>query len=183
MTGASAAGRAIGAAREAGLTVTLAPGAARHRPARRRPSPPRHEPTPAAVARVEGPRTPGALSAAGSAGWPANEAVGPLRLLAAEDPDGPAPLPGQFYMLRGGAGLGRGGGRPHLGRAFSVCRVRGERLEFLLEAIGPGTERLAELEPGDGLWLVGPLGIGFTEPPDGEPRRCSSAAASASRRS
>jgi NAD(P)H-flavin reductase len=40
-------------------------------------------------------------------------------------------------------------------------------LSFLLEAIGPGTERLAELREGEGLALVGPLGIGFREPAAG----------------
>jgi NAD(P)H-flavin reductase len=70
-------------------------------------------------------------------------------------------------MLSAAAGWGGESGRPHLGRAFSVCRVRGKRLEFLLEAIGPGTGRLAELRAGDGLWVVGPLGIGFTDPPAG----------------
>ena len=95
------------------------------------------------------------------------EAVGPYVLLAAADPDGPEPAPGQFYMLSAAAGWGGESGRPHLGRAFSVCRTRDGRLEFLLEAIGPGTERLAELGEGDGLWLVGPLGIGFTQPPAG----------------
>src|SRR5207249_6429399 len=39
-------------------------------------------------------------------------------------------------------------------------------LEFLAEEVGPGTRRLAELAPGDGLWLLGPLGAGFA-PPDG----------------
>jgi NAD(P)H-flavin reductase len=43
----------------------------------------------------------------------------------------------------------------------------GARLEFMLEAVGPGTERLCELTAGDGLLVTGPLGIGFTEPPDG----------------
>jgi NAD(P)H-flavin reductase len=95
------------------------------------------------------------------------EAVGPYVMVTVEDPEGPAPDPGQFYMLSGARGWGGEQGRPHLGRAFSVCRVRGARLEFLLEAIGPGTDRLAELEAGAGVWLVGPLGIGFTEPPEG----------------
>jgi NAD(P)H-flavin reductase len=58
-----------------------------------------------------------------------------------------------------------GGGadeRPYLPRAFSFARVRPDgTLDFMLEAIGPGTGRLAELEPGEGLGLVGPLGIGF----------------------
>jgi NAD(P)H-flavin reductase len=64
-----------------------------------------------------------------------------------------------------------GGGadeRPFLPRAFSVLRRHDDgTLDFMLEAVGPGTERLAELRPGDGLWLLGPLGNGFTPPRDG----------------
>ena len=80
---------------------------------------------------------------------------------------GPAPLAGQFYMLSSSAGWGGASGRPHLGRAFSVCRARAGRLEFLLEAIGPGTERLGALAPGEDAWVVGPLGIGFRDPAPG----------------
>jgi dihydroorotate dehydrogenase electron transfer subunit len=94
----------------------------------------------------------------------ANDPAGLYRLLEAADHHGPAPLAGQFYMLAAERDWGGDDGRPHLARAFSVCRVRGEGLGFLVDAIGPGTARLAELEPGDGLWLVGPLGIGFSEP-------------------
>jgi dihydroorotate dehydrogenase electron transfer subunit len=93
-----------------------------------------------------------------------NEPAGMYRLVEAADPDGPTPLAGQFYMLAADRGWGGEDGRPHLARAFSVCRVRGERLGFLVDAIGPGTARLAELEPGEGLWLVGPLGVGFSLP-------------------
>jgi NAD(P)H-flavin reductase len=99
-----------------------------------------------------------------------NEELGAYRLIAAHDRDGPAdPRPGQFYMLAAVEGWGgRSDERPYLPRAFSYARARpaesGVRLEFLLEAIGPGTERLAELEAGDGLALVGPLGIGFRAP-------------------
>jgi NAD(P)H-flavin reductase len=60
-----------------------------------------------------------------------------------------------------------GGGddeRPHLPRAFSFLRARPGELEFLLEDVGPGTHRLAELHPGDELWLLGPLGRGFAAP-------------------
>lgn len=97
----------------------------------------------------------------------ANEPIGPYALISVEDPEGPAPLPGQFYMLSSAARWGDASGRPHLGRAFSVCRVLGRRLDFLLDAIGPGTERLASAVPGEEMWVVGPLGIGFTEPPPG----------------
>ena len=51
-------------------------------------------------------------------------------------------------MLSAAAGWGGESGRPHLGRAFSVCRARDGRLEFLLEAIGPGTERLGRARGG-----------------------------------
>ncbi len=95
----------------------------------------------------------------------ATESVGAYRLLAVEDHHGPAPLPGQFYMLAAADGWGgEAGERPYLGRAFSVCRSRGTRLEFLLERIGPGTDRLGRLSPGEQMLLVGPLGIGFSEP-------------------
>jgi len=89
--------------------------------------------------------------------------IGAYQLLVVEDRDGPTdPQPGQFYMLaseeRWGAGEGE---RPYLPRAFSYARASDGRLWFLLEDIGPGTHRLAELEPGENLWLTGPLGIGF----------------------
>jgi NAD(P)H-flavin reductase len=59
---------------------------------------------------------------------------------------------------------GADGERPYLARAFSVCHTRGSRLGFLVDDIGPGTERLASLERSEGLWIVGPLGRGFTPP-------------------
>ncbi len=66
-----------------------------------------------------------------------------------------------------------GGGdaeRPFLPRAFSVLRVNrtppARELHFLIEDVGPGTKRLCELEPGEELLLVGPLGNGFTRPRD-----------------
>ena len=94
--------------------------------------------------------------------------VGAYVVLAAEDPDGPAPRAGQFYMLAAQRRWGGGAEeRPFLPRAFSVLRARDDRLEFMLEAVGPGTERLCELEPGDGLHVTGPLGVGFAEPAEG----------------
>jgi dihydroorotate dehydrogenase electron transfer subunit len=144
--------------------------------------------------------------------------LGAYVVLAVEDPNGPLPSAGQFYML---AAAERWGGgeeeRPFLPRAFSVLRAgaggaardgaaagdgaaardgaaagdrgaagdgaaagdggaagdgaaagAGVRLEFMLEAVGPGTERLCELGPGDGLHVTGPLGLGFTGPADGQ---------------
>jgi NAD(P)H-flavin reductase len=43
----------------------------------------------------------------------------------------------------------------------------GGRLDFLLEDVGPGTARLAELAPGEDVWLLGPLGRGFALPGQG----------------
>lgn len=103
----------------------------------------------------------------------ANEAVGPYRLIAVLDVGGPAdPRPGQFYMLSTAGGWGAGEDeRPYLPRAFSFARARpeaeGVRLEFLLEAIGPGTERLGTMAPGEEMWLMGPLGLGFAPPVEG----------------
>jgi dihydroorotate dehydrogenase electron transfer subunit len=98
----------------------------------------------------------------------ARRELGAYVVLEALDPDGPAPRPGQFYMLAAAERWGGGEDeRPFLPRAFSVLRAGQGRLEFMLEAVGPGTERLCELRPGDGLWVTGPLGLGFTAPADG----------------
>lgn len=102
----------------------------------------------------------------------AARALGAYRLIACADPDGPAPRPGQFYMLAAAERWGGGQDeRPFLPRAFSVLRARnGTRrleLEFVLEDVGPGTRRLAELEAGDGMQILGPLGLGFESPADG----------------
>jgi dihydroorotate dehydrogenase electron transfer subunit len=98
----------------------------------------------------------------------ANRLVGAYRVLEAHDPQGPRPQAGQFYMLatagRWGAGEGQ---RPYLPRAFSVLRARDERLQFLLEDVGPGTNRLAAATPGEDLLVVGPLGAGFAAPAPG----------------
>lgn len=89
-------------------------------------------------------------------------------VLRCSDPDGPRPRAGQFYMLAANGWGGGNGERPFLPRAFSVLRaIAGHGLEFLLEDVGPGTHRLCELQPGEDLLLVGPLGIGFCAPADG----------------
>jgi dihydroorotate dehydrogenase electron transfer subunit len=91
------------------------------------------------------------------------------------DPDGPLGgpggadlVPGQFAMLacagRWGAGEDE---RPHLPRAFSIARLADDECHFLIDDVGPGTRRLSELRAGEQLWALGPLGRGFTAPPDG----------------
>jgi dihydroorotate dehydrogenase electron transfer subunit len=91
--------------------------------------------------------------------------VGAYDILVCDDPGGPDPDPGQFYMLAAAERWGGGEDeRPFLPRAFSVMRRSGGRLEFMLEAVGPGTARLGELREGDGLWIAGPFGIGFAPP-------------------
>ena len=101
------------------------------------------------------------------------ERLGAYDLITALDRSGPSePRPGQFSMLATAATWGGGGDeRPYLARAFSYARARvesdGVALSFLLEAVGPGTERLSELAPDDGLALLGPLGVGFRPPADG----------------
>jgi NAD(P)H-flavin reductase len=96
--------------------------------------------------------------------------LGAYDVLTVEDPDGPKPDPGQFFMLAAAERWGGGTDeRPFLPRAFSHVRWHedGCRLEFIFERVGPGTERLSELRAGDGIWLLGPLGQGFRPARDG----------------
>jgi dihydroorotate dehydrogenase electron transfer subunit len=96
-----------------------------------------------------------------------NERLGAYRVLRVADPDGPAPAAGQFAMLAAAERWGAGEDeRPYLPRAFSYARWRPGEAQFLLEDVGPGTRRLCELQEGEGLWLLGPLGQGFTAPWD-----------------
>jgi dihydroorotate dehydrogenase (NAD+) catalytic subunit len=97
-----------------------------------------------------------------------NRASGGYRLFSLLDREGTEPLPGQFYMLATEDHWEQRGGRPFLPRAFSVADTDpvdgGVRLDFLIEGIGPGTDRLCELEPGERVWVSGPLGNSFSEP-------------------
>ena len=103
----------------------------------------------------------------------ARERHGAYIVLGCSDPRGLLPAPGQFYMLAAETRWGGGAEeRPFLPRAFSVLRAAQDpagalELQFLIEDVGPGTKRLGELGPGDGLLLVGPLGKGFEPPRDG----------------
>jgi dihydroorotate dehydrogenase electron transfer subunit len=99
-----------------------------------------------------------------------NRASGGYRLFSLLDEEGPAPLPGQFYMLATERHWEQRDQRPFLPRALSVAETgpaaAGVRLDFLVEAVGPGTERLCELEEGEGVWVNGPLGNSFSPPHD-----------------
>jgi NAD(P)H-flavin reductase len=97
-----------------------------------------------------------------------NQSTGGYRLFSLLDLEGPAPEPGQFYMLAAEHRWGEGGGRPILPRAISVAETgpanNGTRLDFLVEGVGPGTDRLCELEVGEEVWVTGPLGNSFAIP-------------------
>jgi NAD(P)H-flavin reductase len=97
-----------------------------------------------------------------------NRASGGYRLFSLLDKDGPEPLPGQFYMLATEEHWEQQAQRPFLPRALSVAETgpaaNGVRLDFLIEGIGPGTDRLCELKVGEKVWVNGPLGNSFAEP-------------------
>ena len=73
-------------------------------------------------------------------------ALGAYVVLASDDPDGPAPRAGPVLHARRGRALGRGDDeRPvPAARLLRRCAIAPTAaLEFLLEDVGPGTERLA----------------------------------------
>lgn len=95
-----------------------------------------------------------------------NRAAGRYRLIEVDDDAGPRrPTPGQFYMLASAEGWLGDDGRPWLARPFS--HVRSEPLAFLIDPVGPGSRRLAALQAGQEVHLVGPLGQGFRPPAAG----------------
>jgi dihydroorotate dehydrogenase electron transfer subunit len=97
-----------------------------------------------------------------------SRATGGYRLFSLIDTEGPEPLPGQFYMLASERHWEQSGQRPYLPRALSVAETGpaagGVRLDFLIEGIGPGTDRLCALEEGEEVWINGPLGNSFSAP-------------------
>lgn len=100
----------------------------------------------------------------------AREQHGAYIVLRCEDARGPRPQAGQFYMLSATARWGGGESeRPFLPRALSVLRAPAgaTELHFMLEDVGPGTNRLCELGPGEELNLLGPLGAGFAQSREG----------------
>jgi NAD(P)H-flavin reductase len=81
------------------------------------------------------------------------EKVGPYTLLRLARGGLEPGIPGQFFMLEAPGRL--------LPRPMSLCLAPRGELAFLIDPIGPGTQALCGLEPGDGLYVLGPLGNGF----------------------
>ncbi len=102
-----------------------------------------------------------------------NRASGGYQVFSLLDREGPEPEPGQFYMLAAERSWPGPTQRPYLPRALSVAETgptaEGARLDFLVEGIGSGTDRLCALEVGEQVWVTGPLGNGFSEPRDLRP--------------
>jgi len=101
----------------------------------------------------------------------ANRESGGYRVVSVVAGAVPKPQAGQYYMLAAAVGWGARDGRAFLPRAISVAETRpaaggGVRLDFLLDAVGPGTERLGALGERDAAWIVGPLGNSFASPRD-----------------
>ncbi|QXE18642.1 dihydroorotate dehydrogenase electron transfer subunit [Clostridium sp. 001] len=63
--------------------------------------------------------------------------------------------PGQFYMLRCWKL------EPLLSRPISVHYLDTNKIVFLYQVVGQGTEKLSKLKTGDEIKLLGPLGNGF----------------------
>ena len=83
----------------------------------------------------------------------ANEQVGPYFLIRVERGVLEPGEPGQFFMLEAPGRV--------LPRPMSVCLAPRGELAFLIDAIGPGTRALCELQAGDAIHVLGPLGNGF----------------------
>jgi NAD(P)H-flavin reductase len=81
------------------------------------------------------------------------DAVGPYTLLRVAAGQVEPGRPGQFFMLRPPGHV--------LPRPMSLCLAQAGELCFLIDPIGPGTQALCGLEPGESLPVLGPLGNGF----------------------
>ena len=81
------------------------------------------------------------------------EPVGPYTLVRLERGGLTPGVPGQFFMLEAPGCL--------LPRPLSLCLAPSNELAFLIDPIGPGTEALCALDPGERIHVLGPLGNGF----------------------
>ena len=102
--------------------------------------------------------------------------LGRLPGLLAARREGPEPGAGPVLHARRRRAAGSSAAAaPFLPRALSVAETApaagGVRLDFLIEAVGPGTERLCALEPGEEVWVTGPLGNAFSDAARAHARR------------
>jgi dihydroorotate dehydrogenase electron transfer subunit len=81
------------------------------------------------------------------------EPVGPYALVRVERGGIDPGAPGQFFMLEAPGRV--------LPRPMSLCLAPRGEIAFLIDPVGPGTRALAELDPGDTIAVLGPLGNGF----------------------
>jgi dihydroorotate dehydrogenase electron transfer subunit len=88
-------------------------------------------------------------------------------------PHWPGSEPGQFVMLSPGARGSAPRCDPLLPRPMAVYCTRADDgdpwIEILFKVHGRGTALLADLEPGDRVGVVGPLGTPFPDPAPGAP--------------
>ncbi len=67
--------------------------------------------------------------------------------------------PGQFVMLKVSDAYD-----PLLRRPFSIHRTDGERVQILYQVVGKGTHLMTQMQQGETLDVLGPLGNGFSLP-------------------
>jgi NAD(P)H-flavin reductase len=82
-----------------------------------------------------------------------NEPIGPYSLVRLGRSGLQPGTPGQFFMLEAPGRV--------LPRPFSLCQAPAGELGFLVDPIGPGTQAIAGLAPGDAIRVTGPLGNGY----------------------
>jgi dihydroorotate dehydrogenase electron transfer subunit len=82
-----------------------------------------------------------------------SDRLGPYTLLRLERGGLDPGEPGQFFMLEAPGRV--------LPRPFSLCLAPPGELAFLVDPVGPGTEALCALRPGDEIGVLGPLGCGY----------------------
>ncbi len=82
-----------------------------------------------------------------------SERIGPYTLLRLERGGLDPGVPGQFFMLEAPGRL--------LPRPLSLCLAPPGELAFLIDPVGPGTEALCALGPGEEIHVYGPLGHGY----------------------
>lgn len=83
----------------------------------------------------------------------ATEPVGPYALVRLRRGTLDPGVPGQHFMVEAPGRV--------LPRPFSLCLAPLGELAFLVDPIGPGTQAIAALAPGDSVHVLGPLGHGF----------------------